>query len=1085
MRKQRWWLFDFVILGVATIPVVALCQQPSAAPRNIAPQATVWASSEFSGAYHARFATDGVIPELFSRDDAGRAWAVDGAHYGGRARFVLEWPEPVTVAEIIYYGRVAWLTEECWKDYEVRLDDAPEPVARGRFEMNAGPQRIKIKPTRARRVILDFLSDYGGPNPGAAEIEVYSESPPDEALPKLARLPTNLAPRAHVSASSEYSPAYAGTHAVDGQIAEPFSAADAGNAWAVDGASWGGQASFTLQWDEPVRISEIVYHGRTAFLVEECFKDYEVYLDDEPTPVAKGTFGEGSGAQPIALEPRVARKVTLRFCGSYGGPNPGAAEIQVFDVPPPPGYLPPFKPGGWDRPEESPELTAAVREKRLGFDALVLVERHELNPSHVYTVHCEGFRPGGGLYILSPPTPDGTLRQLVASPQGQILDFDVSYDAKEIVFSWRRTAAEGYHIYRINVDGTGLTQLTDGPWHDYNACWLPDGGIAFVSTRAQVFALCFVTPAGVLYRMDRDGRDVRRISGNYINDFTPSVLPDGRILFSRWEYVDRPAIPIQSLWTINPDGTGMAVFYGNRVLSPASFLEARAVPNRPYVICTMTAHNGPIRGAIGLIDRSHGVNAQEAIRNLTPWIDIGRVDQGDGNFVKGPFENPYPIDENRFLVSAKGNIYIGDFEGRWAVVFPRGKSLGYYCPQPLRPRPRPPVIPPQSPSEATDRPATVYLSDVYIGLEPYVRRGEITHIAVIEEVAKPLRTEVMGFGFQRPVISCGATYAVKRVIGYAPVADDGSAAFQVPPNIPVYFEALDSHGQALQRMRSFVSFAPGEVRGCIGCHEPRNFAPKTHHPSTVTQPIQPLSPPEWGDAPFDYSKIVQPVLDRHCAGCHSGVNPAGGVDLSGGKTEWFNVSYDVLTRGYVSWIDTRNGQEANILQIAPRTWGSPASKLAALILSGHPDATGQPRVHLNDPEKRRILTWIDLNVPYYSTYEMAYPQAEGGRRLRPEGLDELLRDVWQRRCSSCHPSGLPSCGFVRITDPELNDFLVAPLAKEAGGRQSCGQPIFATKEDPDYQALLRLFDPLKKMLQERPRMDMPGAKPAPANRSCL
>jgi hypothetical protein len=142
-------------------------------------------------------------------------------------------------------------------------------------------------------------------------------------------------------------------------------------------------------------------------------------------------------------------------------------------------------------------------------------------------------------------------------------------------------------------------------------------------------------------------------------------------------------------------------------------------------------------------------------------------------------------------------------------------------------------------------------------------------------------------------------------------------------------------------------------------------------------------------------------------------------------------------------------------------------------------------VHLDEAGKRRIFAWIDLNVPYYSTYEMAYPQAGGGRRLRPEGLDEMLRDVWRRRCSSCHVSGLPSCGFVRITEPELNDFLLAPLAKEAGGRQSCGEPVFASKNDPDYQALLKLFEPLREMLRQRPRMDMPGAQPAPANRSCL
>ncbi|MDI9583588.1 MAG: hypothetical protein QM473_05160, partial [Acidobacteriota bacterium] len=121
------------------------------------------------------------------------------------------------------------------------------------------------------------------------------------------------------------------------------------------------------------------------------------------------------------------------------------------------------------------------------------------------------------------------------SPEGQLLDYDLSFDAKELVFSWRRTPNDSYHGYRMNVDGTGLTQLTYGPWHDYNARWLPDGVIIYVSTRDGQFAMCFVTPSGVLYRMNRDGESQRRLSANYIDDFTPAVMPDGRILYTRWE----------------------------------------------------------------------------------------------------------------------------------------------------------------------------------------------------------------------------------------------------------------------------------------------------------------------------------------------------------------------------------------------------------------------------------------------------------------------------------------------------------------------------------------------------------------------
>ena len=1053
---------------------------------NLARSARVSASSEYSDQYLGTFAVDGLIPELLSKDDTGRAWAVKGSEARGRGWFVLEWAEPVQVTEIIYYGRTSWLVEECWKDYEVRVDGDLEPRAKGRFDRNAGPQRIHIEPARLRRIRLDFLSSYGGPNPGAAEIEVYAESPPAEALPTLRTLPTNVALTATVTASSEFSQQYLGRFAVDGQIPDAFSRSDPGKAWAVKGVEAQDKATFALEWhEEPVTVAEVVYYGRTAVLIEECWKDYELYADDEPEPLAKGRFEFGSGAQRIALEPRELRQLRFEFLSSYGGPNPGAAEIQVFDQVTPPDWLARFQNGGWDQPEEAPELAKAVGDGGLGFERMLLIERHELKPSHVYTVYCEGFRAGGGLRILSPPTSDGQLTTVVESPEGQILDYDLSCDAREIVFSWRRSVKDSYHLYRVGVDGTGLTQLTDGAWHDYNACWLPDGGIAFLSTRHAEFALCFTTPSGALYRMDRDGGSVKRLSANYVNDFTPSVLGDGRILYSRWEYVDKPAIPIQSLWSIRPDGTGLSVFYGNRVLSPASFLEAQAIPGTTQILCTLTAHNGPIRGGVGLVDRRFGVNAQEAIRNLTPRVNIGRVDQGSGNHVRGAFENPYPIDCERFLVSGKGSIFVGDLAGRWALVKPRGESLGFYNPRPLRARPAPPVVAAGAKLAADGSAAAVYCVDVYRGLEPAVERGSVKQICVVQEVAKNLRTAVRGFGFQRPVISCGATYAAKRVLGYAPVEPDGSAYFAVPTGLPVYFEALDAAGRAVQRMRSFTHLQPGELQGCIGCHEPRLQTPPVKRIAAPRRLPSQLEPPEWGAENFDYCQVVQPVLDRHCVSCHSGVAPPKGVDLSGDKTDWFNVSYDVLTRGYVSWADTRNGRESNILKIQPGDWGSPASKLADLIVAGHPDDKGRPRTRVDSASQRRVLAWIDLNVPYYGTFEMANPKAEGGRRIYPRELDALLADVARRRCLSCHAKGVPSRGFVRITNPELNDFLVAPLAKSAGGRQSCGEAVFASRDDPDYRALLGLFAPAQRALAECPRMDMPDAKPAEANRRCM
>jgi hypothetical protein len=908
----------------------------------------------------------------------------------------------------------------------------------------------------------------------------------------------NLAPLARVSASGQYSTAYQPQFVADGKIPAPESHADTGAAWCLPRAK-AANAHLVFEWPAPVKISEVVYYGRTAWLWDENFLRVQVLADEAATPVAESALKPGHGPQRIRLPaPVQARKLTLRFTQMGGGPNPGASEIKIFDRPPADAEL-----GKFSAPHAAPGLpelpaSAALAQQlargALGFRELVLVQRQPIKPSHVYTYHCEGLQPGGGLFVLDVTTQK--LRQLVDAAQGVILDCDVSFDGQEILFSWMRDMRR-FHVFRLRRDGTGLTQLTDGDDYNFNACWLPDGGIAFLSTRRAAFAYCWSSPAGILHRMDRDGKNVRQLSANYLNDFTPAVLADGRIIYSRWEYVDRPAIPIQSLWTINPDGTGLHAFFGNRVLSPATFMEPRAIPGRDEILCILTAHNGPCRGAIGLLDRRRGVNAQAAIRNLTPELNIGEVDKGDGNRVRGPYESLYPLDADHFLVSREGTLLVRNLAGtEQAVVLARPGQLGVFNAQPLRARPTPPVVQGLIPARSRETEwATLYLQDVYAGLAPAVRRGEIKELRVVQEVAKPVSVnpDRRLFGFQFPVVSCGATYAPKKIWGSARVESDGSAGFRVPANVPLYFMALDAEGRALQRMRSFTHLAPGEVQTCLGCHEERLTTPApAARPLAMQRAPQDLTPPEWGVGGFSYAQIVQPVLDRHCIACHNARQHPRGVDLAGDLTDIFSVSYDVLARRgtpaedphrgggsmssfrtqLVSWIPTYNGTESNILEIRPRAWGSPASPLAELLRSGHPDAAGRPRVQLTDAERRRLFAWMDCNVPYYPTSASHDITLPGCRRLYPAQLDATLAAVAARRCATCHAGGkIPRQFFVRITNPQDNAFLLAPLAKNAGGTEACGRPVFVSTNDPDYQALLKTFADIPQRLRDRPRLD--------------
>jgi Tol biopolymer transport system component len=144
----------------------------------------------------------------------------------------------------------------------------------------------------------------------------------------------------------------------------------------------------------------------------------------------------------------------------------------------------------------------------------------------------EGLGQGGGLYRLN--VTDGVLTSLVDAAEGVILDCQVSYDGKQILFSWKRTMQTPFEIWRINVDGTGLEKVVAERSNNMNACWLPDGGIAFMSDRKPAFAYCWTSTSPVLFRSDRDGKNPIRLSANYLTDFTPSIMTDGRILFSRW-----------------------------------------------------------------------------------------------------------------------------------------------------------------------------------------------------------------------------------------------------------------------------------------------------------------------------------------------------------------------------------------------------------------------------------------------------------------------------------------------------------------------------------------------------------------------
>jgi hypothetical protein len=739
--------------------------------------------------------------------------------------------------------------------------------------------------------------------------------------------------------------------------------------------------------------------------------------------------------------------------------------------------------------------------------------------------------PGCGIRVFDPAHPERPAKVIFSDPQGSIYDMNVGYDARTLWFSYRGKDEKYWHLWRINTDGSGLRQLTDGPYYDVSPCELPDGDLVFVSTRRFGYTLCQPGPASNLHRMTADGTDIRCVSMNTLSDLSPQMLPDGRVLFTRWEYIDRDLTYRQSLWTQYPDGTAYQLYFGNTIRDVGTFWQARPLPGRSdRLVATFAPHHGFPHGAIGLIDRIAGPEGPRGKGFV--WITKEFSHIGDKAY-EWSYRDPFPLDEQRFLCAYGGGgpkryrIYLLTRDDRQRLLY-EDPQIGCYYPLPLRAVPRPTQIPervtaskPALDSTAQTPMGTLVLADIYRGLEPTVRRGQVKYLRVMEQVRKTEDLASRAFD-QSPVMSYG-TYYVKRCWGTVPVLEDGSASFQAPALREIYFQALDAEGRELQRMTSGVQLMPGERLSCVGCHESRQTAPPmaSRLPLAAGRRPMRLDPPDWGhDGIVDFPRLVQPVLDKYCVECHRGGDPAGGYDLSGDKTRFFNMAYDNLlgrSRSYRQhdmatgvmlpeeqakgkplvhffWL-LRTPTAVN----APLTTGSHASRLLDYIDTEH---CGR-KIPLVD--RQRIYLWIDANVPYYATYAHTRPASPGKRDLcfdpqtgKPAAWwTGDFQGLYDRRCAECHGRTDPKrplidwegrFAWINFTTPANSPALTAHLPKSAGGRgierTADGRPIpmFTSTGDADYQRLLRAIQTGARMAYALPEADMPGfqgARPEP------
>jgi hypothetical protein len=618
-------------------------------------------------------------------------------------------------------------------------------------------------------------------------------------------------------------------------------------------------------------------------------------------------------------------------------------------------------------------------------ERILFVKRHAYEPSHNYSVMLDSaWRPGGGVYTMDIPRRgdrlvpgEARLTELFNSGRGITRDPMASFDARTIYFAYRESQPEYYHVMRMDPDGKNVVQLTDGPFHDYWPCPLPDGGLALISTRCRARFLCWRPQTAVMFRMDADGQNIRPLSYANLSEWGPSVMRDGRIIWTRSEYIDKGADFSHTLWSIRPDGTKPELVFGNTIIQPNGYANGREVPGTHEICCTLISHFGDLNGPITLIDIDKGRFNPKAITSITPevpWPGMWPDEEC--------FRDPVPVAADYFICShaprRQFGLYVIDRFGNREMLY-QEEVIGAMCPTLLRPVEPPPAL--QNfvqPEQEKLEMGQFAMADVYQGIAHAVPRGTVKYIRVVEELRANL-IQMPDGAYQKdhepfmhyyaaPVdILSGPfgwpSYVAKADMGLAPVEEDGSAHFSAPAGKQLYLQVLDKDFNELQRMRSVVQLQPGEQRSCIGCHEDRRLAPPAQPGIALRRGPSDLAPPPWGAGPVAYEKVVQPVLDAKCVRCHDAADKKK-IDLTGTlDVNRVPASYRTLiSQGWVHVLDCGWNSGGNEKR-EPLSFGTLKSRLFTEVLN-----RGHQGIKLTTDEMRAIKCWIDMNCPLWPDY---------------------------------------------------------------------------------------------------------------------
>ncbi len=710
----------------------------------------------------------------------------------------------------------------------------------------------------------------------------------------------------------------------------------------------------------------------------------------------------------------------------------------------------------------------------IDFDRIVLVRRHRKGPAQGFPTNFQSLSslPKGGyddeIMFLSTRLPQDALVSFYKPSRDTLLsDLDLDFDASRILFS-----AVGdnnrWQLFESDMATGATVQKTkgDADIDFYDACYLPDGRIITTSTAPMIGVPCVDGDSHVanLFLIDEKQGGMRQLCFDQEHNWCPTVLNNGRVLYTRWEYADTPHANTRLLFHCNPDGTSQLEYYGSNSYWPTSVFMARPLPGHPSkVIAVIGGHHDAGRiGELVIFDPALGRHEADGAVQKIPGFGkkiVATVADGLTRKAWPKFVHPFPLSEKYFLVAAKPTpeslfgIYLVDIFDNMILI----KELpdnGLFEPIPLKAQASPPIIPDRVDLKKTE--AAIAVTDLRFG-------------PGLEGIPPGVVKELMVFTYHYSYHDIGGLlgsvgqdgpWDIRGVLGTVPVEADGSAHFQVPANLPIGILPLDENGQALQVMRSWMTAMPGENLHCLGCHEEQNGSPPALQRlpmalRTAPRSITPYSVPDpegktllgrLNVRGFSFQDEVQPVLDRHCVSCHNGeaekqakTAKMNGVavgtsldgkpialDLSsrpligwtsqmGGNSGWhdrggkWTVAYDNLQR-----FVRRPGIESDYHLLMPMEFSPNTTELVQILRKGHYG------VQLDADAWNRLLTWINMNTPYHGTWSgmnnsrhvpaMAQRRMELAKLYGTEtiGFEEKRTDVSTMPKTTAPPAFVPT-----------------------------------------------------------------------------